>query len=279
MATKLHKEGVTFIADLARDNVVTPASYYLRLANDENLADTDGLADVTECDAPGYAAQAVASDTTDLTLSDFGTNDVQLETSSKTFDFTAAGDTVNMWYLATTLDNSGKLIASGSLDTPHTPSEGSDVTVSGIIQLTSPVTSGARWHKEGLTFLANLLRDNTTTPASYYLRVANDLNLDDTDGLVDVEECNADGYTAQAVASDTTDLVLTDYGTNDVKLTASEETFSFTGAGDAINMGYLATTSDNTGKLLASGPLTGAPLTPHNGATVKVIFVLPLSTP
>lgn len=89
-----------------------PSTFYIRLCND-TLVVSDTLATIqNEPTTNGYAAQEVTRDSTGFPTKDVADNGNQRLTS-KTVTFTASGGSigpVTTAFLATTIDNTGKLI-------------------------------------------------------------------------------------------------------------------------------------------------------------------------
>lgn len=134
MATQIHVEGKQYLLEVGfSEEQSVPASFYLGLAEDTSLQVDDALSDVTESDAPGYARQTIASDNVDFTSAVDGTG-WKVTALAQTFTFSGAGDNVSMWFLATTVDDTGKLIASGTLDAaPVTPSASDTIQITPTI--------------------------------------------------------------------------------------------------------------------------------------------------
>ena len=121
MAAEFHAAGLQYLLEVAlTEEQTAPANFYIGLATDASLAEDATLATLTEVSGTGYARQAVASNNTDLTSASAGTNDRKVTT--KTVTFTAGGvwTGANTVFLATTVDGSGKLIASAPLSTTRT---------------------------------------------------------------------------------------------------------------------------------------------------------------
>ena len=118
MAAEFHTEGVQFLLEVAfTEEQSVPANFYVGLAEDTELAENAALADITELSGNGYARQAVASSTAGFTSAATGTNDRKVTTI--TVLFSASGGAWNKIYtvfLATTADDSGKLIASAPIN-------------------------------------------------------------------------------------------------------------------------------------------------------------------
>jgi hypothetical protein len=90
----------------------SPSAFYFRLCNDA-LAETDTLAEIqNEPSGNGYAAQQVERSTVGFPTLEFHDGDYRVV--SKEITFTAGGGAigpVNTCFVATTPDNTGKLIA------------------------------------------------------------------------------------------------------------------------------------------------------------------------
>lgn len=138
MPAELHKEGLEYLlkATFSEEQTV-PANYYIGLATDASLAETATLADLTEVSGTGYARIAVASDDTDFTVADAGTNDKKATTKAVQFTGGAGGwtgaQTVFLCDVAS--GTAGKLIASEQLSTTRTLSESDTLDVAMAVQL------------------------------------------------------------------------------------------------------------------------------------------------
>lgn len=139
MSTDIHTEGLQFLLEAAlSEEQSVPANFYLGLAEDASIAEDANLAALTELSGFGYARQTVASNGTDFTSAAALSNDRKMTT--KICTFTAAGgawNTAKKVFLATTSDNTGKLIASASLNgsTGWTLADGQHLDVSMVIEL------------------------------------------------------------------------------------------------------------------------------------------------
>lgn len=130
MAAKWHKVGKRYLLECAISEVQTaPANFYVGLCTDSDPAADATLGDLTELASSGYARQAIPSSAAGFTSSDPGGDDWKLEATAENFanssgfPWTAA----NSWFLATTVDDTGVLLASGPLDgAPLTIADGSD---------------------------------------------------------------------------------------------------------------------------------------------------------
>lgn len=137
MAADVHTDGLQFILEVAfTEEQSVPANFYIGLATDASLAETASLGDQTEVSGTGYARQTVASNNTDITSAATGTNDYKVTT--KTVTFTAGGTWTgaNTVFMATTVDNTGKLIASAPLSETRTLTDTDTLTIAMQIDLT-----------------------------------------------------------------------------------------------------------------------------------------------
>ncbi len=107
-----------------------PAQFYVRLAYD-TISLTDGLGDVQqEASGNGYAPQLVERSAAGFPTVQQVSGDWQI--STKQITFTAAGGDIgpfNVAYLATTLDNSGKLIAVLPFNTTQIIGDGTNLEI------------------------------------------------------------------------------------------------------------------------------------------------------
>jgi hypothetical protein len=114
----IHQEGLQFLLECAISEEQTPpANFYVGLATDASLAENAGLASLTEVTGTGYGRQTIASSAAAWNSQTAGTNDWE-QAAAAAVVFTATGndwDDAKMWFLATTINNTGKLIASGAL--------------------------------------------------------------------------------------------------------------------------------------------------------------------
>jgi len=127
-----------YLLESAISDVQTPpANFYLGLATDESLDEDAGLADVGEVTGTGYARVTIASAAAAWTSAGAGTADWKV-TAADACVFTATGndwDDAKMWFLATTSDDTGKLIASGALSETRSLVSGDSLSVTPTIQL------------------------------------------------------------------------------------------------------------------------------------------------
>lgn len=113
-----------------------PTQFYIRLCND-TLIETDTLADVqNEPTGNGYSAQKVERSDVGFPTMDMDAGDYRI--LSKTVTFTANGGTigpVTSAFLATTADNTGKLIATRALSITRTVLNGDSLKIDIRIKL------------------------------------------------------------------------------------------------------------------------------------------------
>jgi len=126
------------------------------------------------------------------------------------------------------------------------------------------------WHDEGEEFAIKVLFNETlSVPANYYIGLDNRGSLAEDDTLPPTGEPTGTGYARQAVASDDTDFTASQVAGN-WQTKTKEVTFT-AGAGgwtQVSNM-FICTTSDDTGKLLCSVPMS-ASYTLADGESLKV---------
>jgi hypothetical protein len=136
MAAELHTEGLQFLLEVVfSEEQSVPVNFYVGLCTDASLAEGVGLGDLTEVTGTGYARQTVASDDVDFTSATTGTGD--RKTTTKTVTFEAGGDWTgaNTVFLATTVDETGKLVASAPLSETRTLANGDTLDVAIEIDL------------------------------------------------------------------------------------------------------------------------------------------------
>lgn len=253
----LHTEGRQFILDTSiRQTQSVPAAYYLGWCTEATLDENASLADLTELAGNGYARVAINSDAVDWTSAAYSTNGRKV--TSKVCTFTAAGgawSTAYRWFLATTADMTGKLIASRPLNTPTgvTLANGQNYDVTPEIRLT--ITEG--WTLEGLQYLLEVaFTEQQSVPANFYRGLGTNTSLADGATLASITELSGDGYARQALASDTADWTGEGAGDGDYQLVSGESTFTADGADWADAMiDFIATTIDGSGKLLGWRPV------------------------
>jgi len=116
MAADVHQEGLQFILEVAfSEEQSVPANFYIGLCTDASLAETASLGDQTEVSGTGYARQAVASTAVGFVSASTGTNDRKVTTVEVTFTAGGTWTGAKTAFLATTIDDTGVLIASEQL--------------------------------------------------------------------------------------------------------------------------------------------------------------------
>lgn len=122
MAFMWHHEGQEWLLEVAiSEEQSVPENFYLGLYADASPAEADTLVAVTamEEDGTGYARQLIPSSAAGWTIGVVG-NDVDAVGTQETFTAGGTWTEVNRWFLATTADNTGKLICSGDIDPART---------------------------------------------------------------------------------------------------------------------------------------------------------------
>ncbi len=92
-----------------------PATLYVGLCSDAAIAADAALTDLTEVTGSGYARQTVTNDTDHVTSAEAGTDDWKVTLDTVTFTPTGTWTEAVRWFLATTNDDSGKLLANDVL--------------------------------------------------------------------------------------------------------------------------------------------------------------------
>jgi len=138
MSAEICQEGLEYILEVAfPESQSVPANFYIGLCEDATVAENAVLADLTELAGNGYARQLVPSQSHIGFLSAHtGTNDHKVTTTIETF--LAAGGAWNgavHAFLATSSDDSGKLIAAVALSAERTLQDGDSLQVSIVLQL------------------------------------------------------------------------------------------------------------------------------------------------
>lgn len=132
MSDEFCTEGLQHILEVAYSEEQTvPVNYYIGLCEDASVAENANLAGLTELSGNGYERQPVASNNTDFTSAATGTNDRKMTT--KIVTFTANGGAWNdaiHAFLATTVDDSGKLVDVAALSVTRTLQDGDSLQVS-----------------------------------------------------------------------------------------------------------------------------------------------------
>lgn len=114
----LHTEGLQYLLEVAiTEEQSVPADFYVGLCEDDSLAENASLGDQTELSGNNYSRQSLASDNADFTSAATGTNDRKVTSALVTFmAIGGAWNTAKTAFLATSSDDSGKLIASASIN-------------------------------------------------------------------------------------------------------------------------------------------------------------------
>jgi hypothetical protein len=123
MAFKFHTEGRQWAFEvLFSEEQVVPASFYVGLCTDADLAENASLTDINELGILsgadlGYVRQALESSALKWTSESTGSNDRKITSATITFTAEDASGVVwsnaKTWFLATTSNNAGKLLCSG----------------------------------------------------------------------------------------------------------------------------------------------------------------------
>jgi hypothetical protein len=118
MAAEIHTEGLQYLLEVAFSEVQSvPDNFYVGLATDSELAENASLGDQTELSGNGYARFAVPSTAVGWVSAATGTSDRKV--TSLTLLFSASGGAWSLAktaFLATSIDDSGKLLASAPIN-------------------------------------------------------------------------------------------------------------------------------------------------------------------
>jgi len=134
---ELHTDGLQWMLEVAfTEEQSVPASFYIGLATDASLAEGDSLGDQTEVSGTGYARQAVASNSTDITSAATGTNDYKATTKTVTFTASGTWTGAKIVFLATTVNDTGVLLASAALSETRTLEDTDTLTIAMLVTLT-----------------------------------------------------------------------------------------------------------------------------------------------
>ncbi len=136
---------------------------------------------------------------------------------------------------------------------------------------------GNIYHDEGEEFSVKVLfTEESSVPANYYLGLDARSSLAEDDDLAALSgEPSGNGYSRQTVASDNTDFTAQqDGGTSDWEAVTKEVTFAASG-GDWSELKniFLATSSDGSGKLIASA-VFDTPRTVKDGEELKCTMTI-----
>lgn len=133
----LADEGEFTLLDFMRGN--SPSNFYVRLYNDTPI-ETDSLSDLTgEASGNGYSAQALNLDETDFPTLVLDSDDYMITTKSLEFEAVGgpipASGSLTYAVLATSSDNTGKLIAYVALSLPRSLAVGEKLNITISIKL------------------------------------------------------------------------------------------------------------------------------------------------
>lgn len=112
-------EGEQLILDIFYRAATAPTNLFLRLANSTPV-ETSTLASLTEVTGTGYAAISLGRNTTDFPTLALVGGDYKVSMLTKTFTAAGTWTTANYLYMATTSNNTGKLVSAIALGTPRT---------------------------------------------------------------------------------------------------------------------------------------------------------------
>ena len=138
MSDEMPQEALKWILECTFGQSQTPpATYYIGLCTDATVLETEGLTDLTELSGNGYAREAVSAASGVGFISETaGTADWKVTTV--VVEFEASG---GAWsgavhcFLASTVDDSGILVAASALSATRTLQDGDKLQVSMVIQL------------------------------------------------------------------------------------------------------------------------------------------------
>ena len=129
----VHEEGLQAILETYFGGASSkPATLYVLLVSDTSIADDADLGDLTEVSGDGYARQSIVNSVGNVTSAETGTHDWKVTLATVTFVAAGTWTIARRWVLATSADNSGKLVASDVL------TDG-DVTLEAAGELAVPV--------------------------------------------------------------------------------------------------------------------------------------------
>lgn len=137
-------------------------------------------------------------------------------------------------------------------------------------------TAGRRWLNQVINGAASL-----TTNLFLGLRQLDGASGHPSDAAAadtltsNLQEVSGSGYARKSITRNSTKFVESASGADSI-LTVEQQTFSFTGAVNGITHAFLATTSDNTGVLICSAPLS-VTRNVANGDSLAETFVFTLT--
>lgn len=131
---------------------------------------------------------------------------------------------------------------------------------------------------QGIQFLFELANGQQTKPASYYIGWCQEAEdqIPANASLGDLTELSGNGYARQFVPANSVGMVSAAGGTNGRTLTTAEVTFTASGgAWSLAKTKFLATTADDSGKLIATEPINaGSGIALANGESYDVTMTL-----
>jgi len=133
--------------------------------------------------------------------------------------------------------------------------------------------------KEGLKFiLETVFPASQSVPANYYMGLCEDASIAEDAALADLTELAvANGYARQLIPSGSvTGWTSEQAGTNDWKVTSITVTFTASGTWNGAEHAFLASSSDDSGFLIACGALSVERFL-TNGDTLQVSMVIQLN--
>ena len=131
---------------------------------------------------------------------------------------------------------------------------------------------------QGIQFLFELANGQQTKPNNYYVGFCTEAEdqIPANAWLGDLTELSGNGYARQLVAANSVGMVSTAGGTNGRTLTTAEATFTASGGPWSLaKTKFLATTADDSGKLLATEPINaGSGIALADGESYDVTMTL-----
>lgn len=116
MAGIIHQEGLQALLEYLNKAQTPGATLYMGTCEDASIAANASLAGLTENAGTGYARVAVTANGTDLVSATDGANGWKLTSKVCRFTAGAAWNIQKHIFLATSSDDSGKLVASAALN-------------------------------------------------------------------------------------------------------------------------------------------------------------------
>ena len=145
------------------------------------------------------------------------------------------------------------------------------------------MSATARIHAGGAALVAGLFNKTVSQGTNIYLGLR---TLDGAGGhpsdaaaadslTSNLQEVSGGGYSRASITINSTNLAITTSGSNSV-ITFTATVFNFSGSISGITHAFIATTSDNSGSLIASAPLQ-VTRNVANGDSITVTFVLTIN--